>query len=386
VPDGPELEAAINKTLEFYPKTSVPKGFENERAEVSRQMIREAFAKMNGTAVPGTPYAFTYPRKSDWIEKDLECLVDMVLIRLCLLENSSSSTVEALYNTTLIDLGYQDPVSVFVKDEPHTIEKIKQGRYRLIANCTLVEEAIKRLLFAEQNEADKNDCYNECGSAGGWDWTTDEAAARCFECIRPWLPNAATSDVSAWDWSFKEWMFMAELEIRRRLNGASTKSSWYKISYNVYKSFCRSVYVLTDGSAYTLEHPGVQKSGDYNTTTTNGRIRNLMAVLVGSDKSKSAGDDNISTWVEDAVHKYAKYGIRVTDYERVKDGKVKFCSATFTESKAIPDSAMKSLYKLLWSQPSYMLLDTFRNEFRHAPDLERAEAAILRSGYLADLA
>nr|UHS71501.1 MAG: hypothetical protein 2 [Sobelivirales sp.] len=349
-------------------------------------MIREAFGKMNGTAVPGTPYHFTYPRKSDWISKDLESLVDLVLERLTLLEYIAPSNLELHANTELIAYGFQDPVSIFVKGEPHKIEKIQQGRYRLIANCTLVEEAIKRLLFAEQNDADKADCYNESGSAGGWDWTTDEAASRCFRSLKSWLPTAATSDVSAWDWSVKEWMFMAELEIRRRLNGASKTSSWYKISYNVYKCFCRSVYILTDGTAYTLEHPGVQKSGDYNTTTTNGRIRNLMAVLVGSEKSKSAGDDNISTYVDDAVAKYAKYGLKVTDYKKVENGRVPFCSATFTEDKAIPDSAMKSLYNLLMSKPSYMLLDTFRNEFRHAPDIDKAEAGILSSGYLAELA
>ncbi len=351
--------------------------------EISRFQVRSCLQEMNKQAAAGFPYCFTHQLKGTWIMLDPETVVELVLKRLKLLEEADPRELEKLTAVQMVEQGYVDPVAVFVKDEPHKVSKIKEGRFRLISNCSIVDECIKRLLFKEQNEADKLDCYNPNGSAGGWDWTTDEAAAICYNSVEAWLPEAASSDISAWDWSLAMWLFRAETEVRRRLNGSSRESLWFRIATNITTCFGRSVYVLSDGTAYVLENDGVQKSGDLNTTTGNGRMRNIIACLLGAKNSKSCGDDNISTYVEDAVEKALRYGVRLTDYTKIdlKAG-FEFCSAMFTEAKAIPLSCVKALYTLLTDPPSTEKLTVFLREFRHAPDLDQARKAISLSGYM----
>lgn len=382
-PDSRKLEDAIAKTVTFYPRTTVPKGFRADFVCLSRAQIRDCLQEMNKSAVPGYPYSFRHPTKGAWIENSCEDLVDAVLKRLKLLEDADPSDLEKLAATELVDRGYVDPVAVFVKNEPHKVSKIKEGRYRLISNCSIVDECIKRLVYGVQNDADKDDCYSPNGSAGGWDWTTDQAAKKCYDSLLSWLPQAATSDVSAWDWSLNSWLFTAELEVRRRLNGASAGSLWFRVASNITICFGRSVYILSDGSAYVLQNDGVQKSGDYNTTTSNGRMRNLLSCLLGCENSKSMGDDNVSTYVDGAVEKALEYGVRLTDYRKVdlEEG-FEFCSSIFNGSRAIPLTCVKALYSLLADFPSEEKLLIFLREFRHAPELDSARAAISASGYL----
>lgn len=385
-PPAHVLEEAIKKTAEFYPRTVVPKGFEGPLAIITRLQVRECFHQMNKDAVAGYPYSFVHAKKGQWIDRDVETLIDLVLIRLQLLEETDPKVVGQLMPEELVDQGFVDPVAVFVKNDPHPMRKIVEGRYRIISNCSLVDECVKRLLYTEQNNADKDECYEPNGSSGGWDWTTDEAAARCYKSVEPWLDEAATSDVSAWDWSIAAWMFDAELKIRKILNGASDVGSWSKITANLTMCFGKSVYVLSDGDALILQNDGVQKSGDLNTTSGNGRMRNMISVLVGrgqTKNTKSAGDDNLSTFVDGSVEEALKYGIRLTDYKKIenKEEGFEFCSNIFTPTRAIPLTCVKSLYKLLSSKPDPELLEVFYREFRHAPDIYDARVAISYSGY-----
>lgn len=385
-PTTEESEDAIVKTVLMYQPSTVPKGFETEDAVFSRQMVRNAIEDLKGNSVPGYPYCFTYGKKKLWKENRREELVDMVINRISKLL-AVGEEIESMSAIEMVDRGLVDPVAIFVKNEAHTMEKIAQGRWRLISNCTLIDEIIARMLSTNQKKVDDRNCYNQDGSAGGWDWSTDGSAARCYESVEPWISEAASNDARAWDWSLRRELFDIDDEIRRRLNGASKSSSWFRLKRNSTICKTRKVFVTTDGRLFCLVNDGVQLSGHYDTTTTNCRIRNFVAVFSGSKHSKSAGDDNISSYVEDAVERAKKWGITLTDYKKVDMSEgFEFCSQHFTKNKAVPVSCTKPLFNVLMKKPNIKDYETFCKEFRNAQDIELAKRTLYACGYMAEIA
>lgn len=386
-PSADESEDAIVKTVEMYSPSTVPEGFETEDAIFSRQLVRNAIEELKGNSVPGYPYCFTYGKKKMWRDNRREELVDMVIMRIHKLLELESKDIEGMSASEMVDKGLIDPVAIFVKNEAHSVEKIAQKRWRLISNCTLIDEIIARMLSTNQKKVDDNHCYNQDGSAGGWDWSTDAGAARCYQSVKPWIPKAASNDARAWDWSLRRRLFEIDDEIRRRLNGAKIESSWFRLKRNSTICKTRKVFVTTDGRMFCLIYDGVQLSGHFDTTTTNCRIRNFVAVYSGSKHSKSAGDDNISSYVEDAVEKAKLWGITLTDYKKVDISEgFEFCSQHFQETKAVPVSCTKPLFNLIMKEPTIKDYEIFCKEFRNAADLELAKRTLYACGYFTNIA
>nr|WPR18152.1 MAG: protease polymerase P70 [Chemarfal virus 148] len=382
-PTDEERVEAITRTAGFYAETAVPDEFRGREVKISRQRIRDMFVDMNMDAVSGYPYSLRWSLKGDMVEEDTELLVDLVLQRLHALDTFDPDDFDFHSNIDLVERNLMDPISIFVKGEEHTLKKIEERRMRLIMNCSIVDEVVERLLFGCQDLKDKINCYDPCGSAGGWDWSTDEAAQRCYQSLRPWLDDAATNDASGWDWSLNKFLFEDELQVRKCLNKATEQSAWWRIARNYVNCITRSVYVLSDGTMLVTQYDGIQKSGRYTTTSSNGRMRNLVACMMGCKMSKSSGDDNLSSYHEDAVEKAKRFGIRLTDYRKVDPRQgFEFCSQIFTPEKAIPLGCAKALRNLLGKKPDIAKLQIFRREFRHSPDIGKAERALQAYGYL----
>jgi hypothetical protein len=302
-------------------------------------------------------------------------LAQAVVERLDLLE-SMEFDLPAEDPQVLVDRGLCDPVRVFVKNEPHSVEKAEEGRWRLISSVSVVDEIIERLLCQTQNEKEIAN-WLQCPSKPGIGLSLDEQATSLFASVAHHLAEAAEADVRGWDWSVKWWMFEMDVEARIRLNGASSDSAFAKILRARVWCLARSVFSTSSGQLYKQTKPGLMKSGSYLTSSTNSRMRVMLAYIVGATWAIAMGDDSVETWIDNAIERYAQYGIVVKMFRRCGET-FEFCSSRFVGDRAIPLNWAKGLFRLLGSRPELGRLMQFREEYRHSPELAKCLTVISR--------
>nr|AUQ23139.1 RNA-dependent RNA polymerase [Cereal yellow dwarf virus RPV] len=103
-----------------------------------------------------------------------------------------------------------------------------------------------------------------------------------------------------------------------------------------------SILCLSDGTMLSQVKPGVQKSGSYNTSSTNSRIRVMAACHCGASWAIAMGDDALEAPDTD-LSKYKDLGFKVEVSKELE-----FCSHVFkSPTLAIPVNANKMLYRLI---------------------------------------
>jgi hypothetical protein len=186
----------------------------------------------------------------------------------------------------------------------------------------------------------------------------------------------AEADVTGWDWSVKEWELLEDARMRAHL-GSFTKMS-AKALLNRQYCASRSVYAMPNGKLRVLNENGVLLSGCYLTSSTNSRLRVLVAYLIGARWAFAMGDDCVEDYVENAREKYAAYGHPLKMYVR-KDRDFEFCSLINTPHGAWPVDGTKTLFRLIEQKRiTEELVAQFQLEMRNSPRLEEFLACVER--------
>jgi hypothetical protein len=318
--------------------------------------------------------------KGALIEEHEEFLIDCVMERLHLLDSVSEDDLRKFTPEQLVQRGFVDPVRFFGKNEPHTVEKMRLGRLRLIASVSIVDEIIERLLCATQNEAEI-DNWMLCPSKPGMGLSQDFQARKLYQYAEPHLSTSRQTDVSGWDWCMQYWMFMLDCSARIRLCGAPEQGAFARILRNRMTCLATSLLITSDGQMFVTAYRGIMKSGSYLTSSTNSRVRVALAYLVGASFAMAMGDDCNETDTDHPFERYLSLGIRLKGVSDCPVGTFEFCSHVFDGEVARPLNGVKSLFRLLTSAPSHELLMQFRQEMRHSADLPRLERVILESGW-----
>lgn len=174
---------------------------------------------------------------------------------------------------------------------------------------------------------------------------------------------AAEADISGFDWSVQSWELWADLAIRIKLGGFKGKLKQLAVAR--FYCFMNSVFQLSDGTLICQGLPGLMKSGSYNTSSTNSRVRCLMAELIGSPWCIAMGDDSVEGYVPDAPNKYRDLGHNCKDYipcDSTQSGrllKFNFCSHEISEKSAWLTSWPKTVFRFLYSpKPDLNVLES----------------------------
>lgn len=346
--------------------------------------IKRCILDLNLDASPGYPWCFWAPDKRGFIERIGEDgLIRLVWERLRALdtmEPSGYSAAGAVLNNCA------DPIRLFVKNELHSREKVQQGRMRLIMSVSVVDELIERFLCTDQN-------YMEIG-----EWATipskpgmglDDDSLHTIIGNLSEFSDPVQTDVSGFDWSVKGWMLQLEAEARILLNRSEQDSRYARLMRNRVLCLSQAVLVLSNGQVFIQSKPGVQKSGSYNTSSTNSRIRWMLAQFAGAGRAMVMGDDAVEEYAAGALEKYAAYGMRMKEYKRttLEEG-VEFCATSFRRSvdQCQPVKWTKMLANLLTKKPAteldeLQLLRQFEHEMRYSPHLDFACSVIVLSGW-----
>jgi len=329
--------------------------------------------KLNPDSKPGLPYQ-TYITTNKVIREDpfvRAPLVEIVVARMKLIlsREPPSDALEC------VKQGFSDPVKVFVKDEPHSLKKRKEGRYRLIEAISVVDQVIERLLFGKQNQA-------EIDQIGIFDNQTQPsqpglnlAGNGPLVALRERLLSTATetakpvsADITGFDFSVRENEIAWDAKTRLMLCNASHANQI--ITMRRAKIFCYSLLTLSDGSMFSLLIPGMMLSGSYITSSTNSRIRWFLARLAGAARAFAMGDDCVETFSESAEQIYSDLGHPLKMYDILEEDKLEFCSMEFHSSDPhdfYPTNPAKTFFNLLNGKLSRERVEAFMFVLRDHP-------------------
>lgn len=346
--------------------------------------VEESLKAVKPDSSPGVPWLAFGNTNEQVLLMHRDLIVDATVQRLEMLLAADPDELVKLTAEELVQQGYCDPVRVFVKNEPHTLEKVKQGRFRLIFSVSLVDQLVERVFAWRQNGAEIS-MWEDIPSKPGIGFTDDMVKA-VWDSVNPWLlaKILCETDISGYDFSWKDWLLWAEGEMRSRL-GACPRMQ--RLIRNRFLCIGLSVLVLSDGRMFAQLVRAWMKSGCYITGSSNSRSRVLLAEIIGA-LCIAMGDDSLETYVPDAAEKYRKLGFQVKMYTVCEDS-FEFCSHRYKDGKAHPESWPRTLFRLLNqgtkdSQEKFELYSQFLMEMRHHPRLAEMVETISRVGWFLD--
>jgi hypothetical protein len=300
--------------------------------------------------------------------------------------NALKGDIQHLSAEELVQQGFTDPIRVFVKNEPHSIEKANSGRWRLISSVSLVDQIVDRILNQHINtgEIARN---AEIPSKPGMGF--DESGVKCTIDYYKRLRKPANSDIKAHDFSVCERDYHTDTEYRLRSHTENVVDSNYaKICRNRDRCLMLSVFMLSDGQMYAQRVAGILKSGGYKTSSTTSRIRVANALRVGADLAMAMGDDCLEDFTENAVEKYLALGYRLKFYD-VCGEVFDFCSHYYDPVKytawaqGIAKETMRLLHRndINTLEEKSLAMMQYLDDLRGNPDLDHVLAILESVGW-----
>nr|QXV86579.1 polyprotein 2ab [Solemoviridae sp.] len=381
-----ELFDAVRSLAAKYPRTAIRRVFRTNnwsKEEIAKEAEEIGKTKVNPKASPGVPLSILGQSNAEVLNRHGDLVYLAVAERLIAL---SEADLEADPSPRdLIRLGLCDPIRLFVKNEPHPIKKIEEGRFRLISSVSLVDQLVERLLFGPQNEAEIAQWQSVPSKPGmGLSQKWQQSALwRDLENKHRVAP-AAEADISGFDWSVQKWELEADVCIR--IERGKFPERMKKAALNRFKCFANAVFQLSNGELIEQGLPGLMKSGSYCTSSTNSRIRCLMAEIIKAPWCIAMGDDSVEGFVENAREKYDSLGHTCKDYvpcatsgNELKE--INFCSHSIGETHCYLQTWAKTLFRFL-SHPDDF--DELAVELQGCPQWPRIRNYLCRIGRISD--
>lgn len=324
--------------------------------------------RLMASASPGLPWIAFGTDKGAVIRDRLDDLIDMVLLRLHILTGFDFTAEDD--PRALLKHFAMDPIRMFIKDEPHPMDKIKTGRLRIISSCSIVDEIIFNCFCYDQNRQEI-DYHAHIPVKPGMGLSTPAQIAATYDYVSPWLKTLIGSDVSGWDWSYKPWMFDLCVEVQIRCMRMQGNEFFRRLITNAVHCLKHSVFATSCGRMFVLSNRGLMKSGYPPTASWNSRGRVALAYLCGATRAMAMGDDAVENTPLDPdqfKQLYAKYGFRVTDVAPSDGQTFSFCSHRFeSRLRAVPENPWKGFYNFLNGPLTDVEFLAFRAAYENHP-------------------
>lgn len=369
-PSAAVQQQLLDKCLKEYPHTTAPRSV----ATMDREYLRKEIASymehdVVKTANPGFPLASLFATNQKVVEHlGMEFLIDVVLERM---EKLLRTDITDMSPVELVKQGLCDPIRAFVKNESHPLTKQLTNRWRIISSVSIVDQLIDRLLHTTQNKVEIA-LWQFIPSAPGLGLSSDADGKKLIKRIERLAKDGdvALSDVSGFDWSVQEWEILLDARARCELQAAPPANR--DLIMKRANCLCTSLWVAPDGVIFAQTFKGVVKSGTYNTSSTNSRIRAIMAWLAGALWAVTMGDDCVEEPSSDAERVYKELGHPLRKYEIGYN--FDFCSFDFDREAGTfkPSDPTKTLHTLLAKEKEGVFdlqaLQSFIGHVRNHPD------------------
>lgn len=272
---------------------------------LERSAFDRAIRRLNMNSSPGYPYQLEATSNGDWLKwNGVTC--DAIQL------NRLWHDVQCVFAG-----NWEHILRVFVKQEPHKMQKVEDGRWRLIMASALSVQICWHMLFDEMNDLEIQHAYSIPSQqgiilvSGGWKLFTqswEEAGLSCG------------LDKTAWDWTAPYWTLEMDLQFRYRMARGDRLEEWLDKARYLYHHMYNCPEIMTsDGSCFRQIVPGIMKSGCVNTISTNSHCQLFVHMAVCMDAGwnihplpVACGDDtlqHVNHTVD--ISLYAKYGVYV---------------------------------------------------------------------------
>jgi len=192
----------------------------------------------------------------------------------------------------LVEQGWRDVVTPFLKDEPHPPRKADVGAWRSVMCVSLVDQVVERCIYTRLIAALKSE-FPHSDALLGMSFT-DEATQVFFDKMREDLgDDFVTTDVSGWERSLgAEYVYEAAESCIR--SAEDPTPLWDNAVRNHVYGLVRPVFIVPKGGTYVLltrMKEGGMLSGSFVTSLFNTLARLDASKQAGSIRAKAAGDD-----------------------------------------------------------------------------------------------
>lgn len=364
------IVSAINSVVSKYPKADTPKwalgNTVNEKA-LEKSIEYQANHCVVKDSSPGIPYKIFGSSNHEVLENSGVFIMEAVKARLNKILNTPMEDLLKFTASELAKFGYCDPIRVFVKNEPHSKEKMLQGRYRIISSVSLVDNLLQRVIFDEQDRLEIAE-WTRNPSQPGLGFTKD-MTKRFLTQLPP--GEVAEADVSGWDWSVQGWELKAEALMRIKLAKNPTPLFCDALT-KVLHIISFSIFSLSDGRLFQQSKPGIMKSGAKITSSSNSRIRVLAHHILNPTNPwcVAMGDDSLENPFPNAPQRYKELGHPVKMFTvRSNDEEVEFCGHFYDRINSL--TRPKNITKMV---TKYLALSSPNEDQRSALFSEIADA------------
>lgn len=374
-----ELQSLVVEEVQIYQK-ELDEELEDSKLGKLVKDTMEAYdnivQSVKPTSSPGVPYCKLAASNADLLRVNGEEIIAEVVKRLTILLERARRRDWVSNDLTpqkIVEDGLAHIKKVFIKNEPHTREKLRQERYRIIVALSIIGQLVERILYqpTAKNEI-KN--WETIPSKPGMGRTDQQSKALFLSVqkIAALLGGISDDDVSGWDMSQKYWTMLSGL-FTHLVNlppkvGPNSDYVAMCLTHEIVTS--RPVIATSDGRLIVPHFTfWIMLSGRFITSWLNSRIRTFLASLSGS-LAISMGDDQVASQVENQDNKefLTSLSFRIKGSEFTSDpAGVEFCSAYLFENHCEPVDPAKSFYRLITAPRSVERLNQFIYEMRHLP-------------------
>lgn len=279
----------------------------------------------------------------------------------------------------LLEPTIHDHIKVFIKQEPHKLQKLAESRFRLISAVSMVDTMVDRILFGRfQRHLLTQVCATPCmigwsPVAGGFRYLIDKFRGKKTRGL----------DKTAWDWTVNEWLIKAVKEVLLSLHEGHTPGFANLVERRWEALFRDSVLEFSNGCVVKQPGWGVMKSGCYLTIVINsiGQMLlhalalNRMTIPLTSLRFVTIGDD---VTIED-FPRFDEYEKLILSFGALlKPSKptdhIEFAGFVFTTEEGVdkcwPEYWKKHLFQITHSAmevavylPSYLVLYALEPNF-----------------------
>lgn len=265
-----------------------------------------------------------------------------------------------------------DDIKVFVKQEPHKLKKLAEGRVRLISAVSLVDSMVDRILFGWLGRAVLSSVgYTPClvgwsPVRGGWIPFQDLFRNRPTNCL----------DKEAWDWTVTSWLVEVWLDVILEL-GINHSDWWEDMVRMRFKLlFEDCVFKFSDGTRVRQQTKGIMKSGCFLTIILNSLGQSIlhyaamqrMGHALNYREPLVLGDDTVQRAIPD-LEEYVKHLENLG--ARVKGAKVmhfvEFAGFAYDGKVCFPAYWQKHLFNMAHSDNLAELLPSYQYLYVHEP-------------------
>jgi len=382
IPTQREIEASNSRILPQYLKHNLPEYLLKYNRTRWSEAIDQLLTFVKAEASPGVPHAMIANRNDDFLAATGERFHSIVLNRIEALLSLDLDAIRTMNRKERLDYNLMDPVRVFVKNEPHKVQKLDEGRVRLIMSVSLTDKMIEMLLSRHICKLEIQN-WLDIPSKPGIGFTS-EANQAVYEDVTQCGLDMSYADVSGWDWGVKEWQILDEAESLISLSNQHSED-WNHLLRAKAILEAESVYQFSDGEMVAPNFKGIVNSGKLRTSRGNSWMRVRVADLIGSQKTIAAGDDSVENTVADAPRKYLEFGIRCKDYLPV-DRTFEFCSRIYGDGFSYPVNKAKMVMNLLHHEPKTfmeykLLMIGFEDEMRDHPEYQQTLSELEKVGW-----